>query len=79
MVPPVTGHLSLYDAQLDCVIAGFTHCIPLSASSLRVWVLRWPLQVVLGGGQDAASVTTTSSRQGKFEAVFYHKVSMPRA
>lgn len=30
--------------------------------------------VVLGGGQDAASVTTTSSRQGKFEAVFYHKV-----
>ncbi|CAI5963047.1 unnamed protein product [Closterium sp. NIES-64] len=27
-----------------------------------------------GGGQDAASVTTTSSRAGKFEAVFYHKV-----
>lgn len=35
------------------------------------------VQVVLGGGQDAASVTTTSSRQGKFEAVFYHKVRKP--
>lgn len=30
--------------------------------------------VILGGGQDAMSVTTTSTRQGKFEARFYHKV-----
>ena len=27
---------------------------------------------MLGGGQDAMSVTTTSSRQGKFEVRFYH-------
>lgn len=30
--------------------------------------------IVLGGGQDAASVTTTSSRSGKFEAIFFHKI-----
>ncbi|CED82811.1 wd40 repeat-like protein [Phaffia rhodozyma] len=30
--------------------------------------------VILGGGQDAASVTTTSQRQGKFEARFWHRV-----
>lgn len=30
--------------------------------------------VLLGGGQAAMDVTTTSSRQGKFEARFYHKV-----
>lgn len=31
--------------------------------------------VVLGGGQAAMDVTTTSARQGKFEARFYHRVS----
>ncbi|KAK0389687.1 hypothetical protein NLU13_3260 [Sarocladium strictum] len=30
--------------------------------------------VILGGGQDAMGVTTTSARQGKFEARFYHKI-----
>ncbi|KAL5512769.1 hypothetical protein ACEPAG_3035 [Sanghuangporus baumii] len=30
--------------------------------------------VLLGGGQDAMSVTTTSSRQGKFETRFWHKI-----
>jgi translation initiation factor 3 subunit I len=31
-------------------------------------------QVLLGGGQEAMSVTTTSLRQGKFETRFWHKV-----
>ena len=31
-------------------------------------------QVLLGGGQDAMSVTTTSLRQGKFETRFWHKI-----
>lgn len=31
-------------------------------------------QVLLGGGQEAMSVTTTSARQGKFETRFWHKV-----
>lgn len=30
--------------------------------------------VILGGGQDAKDVTTTSASQGKFEARFYHKI-----
>lgn len=31
-------------------------------------------QIILGGGQDAMAVTTTGSRQGKFEALFWHKL-----
>ncbi|KAJ3343692.1 Eukaryotic translation initiation factor 3 subunit I [Kappamyces sp. JEL0680] len=30
--------------------------------------------IMLGGGQDAMSVTTTSARQGKFEVRFYHTI-----
>ncbi|KAL9109297.1 MAG: hypothetical protein Q9227_006052 [Pyrenula ochraceoflavens] len=30
--------------------------------------------VILGGGQDASQVTTTTARAGKFEARFYHKI-----
>ncbi|KAJ3324234.1 Eukaryotic translation initiation factor 3 subunit I [Boothiomyces sp. JEL0866] len=30
--------------------------------------------LILGGGQDAMSVTTTSAKQGKFEVRFYHMV-----
>jgi translation initiation factor 3 subunit I len=30
--------------------------------------------VILGGGQSAMEVTTTSARQGRFEARFYHKI-----
>ena len=30
--------------------------------------------VVVCGGQDAASVTTTTARSGKFESLFYHKI-----
>ncbi|KAG8907848.1 translation initiation factor eIF3 subunit [Tulasnella sp. 403] len=30
--------------------------------------------ILLGGGQEAMSVTTTSARQGKFETRFWHKV-----
>eukprot|EP00271_Cylindrocystis_brebissonii_P015532 TRINITY_DN38451_c0_g1_i1.p1 TRINITY_DN38451_c0_g1~~TRINITY_DN38451_c0_g1_i1.p1 ORF type:complete len:327 (-),score=45.82 TRINITY_DN38451_c0_g1_i1:536-1516(-) len=30
--------------------------------------------VVIGGGQDAVDVTMTSSRVGKFEAIFFHKI-----
>jgi translation initiation factor 3 subunit I len=31
-------------------------------------------QVLLGGGQDAMSVTTTGSKVGKFEATFWHSI-----
>lgn len=32
------------------------------------------IQVVLGGGQEAMDVTTSSTKQGKFDAKFYHLV-----
>lgn len=31
-------------------------------------------QILLGGGQEAMNVTTTSARQGKFETRFWHKI-----
>jgi len=43
---------------------------PLNSASLT------PIQdfVILGGGQEAMDVTTTSQRQGKFECRFHHKI-----
>lgn len=38
-------------------------------ASLYTW-----LQVLLGGGQDAADVTITVAKAGGFEARFFHKV-----
>ena len=32
------------------------------------------MQVLLGGGQDAMNVTTTSAREGQFEIRFWHQV-----
>jgi len=53
-------------------------------SVLKTYVTDTPLNsaaitpvkdyVILGGGQAAMDVTTTSARQGKFEARFYHKI-----
>ncbi|PGH23837.1 eukaryotic translation initiation factor 3 subunit I [Polytolypa hystricis UAMH7299] len=53
-------------------------------SILKTYVADTPLNtaaitgkkdyVILGGGQAAMDVTTTSARQGKFEARFYHKI-----
>lgn len=35
---------------------------------------RFYPKALLGGGQEAMNVTTTSARQGKFETRFWHKV-----
>ena len=55
-----------------------------SLTVLKTYVADTPLNsasitpkkdfVILGGGQAAMDVTTTSTRQGKFEARFYHKI-----
>ena len=39
------------------------------------WAVVMSLQVLIGGGQDAADVTTTSDRAGGFQSRFFHKVS----
>ncbi|CAI7779463.1 unnamed protein product [Closterium sp. NIES-54] len=70
----ITGSLDkcakLWDTRTLRLLKTYQTERPINAADIS------PLfdHVVLGGGQDAASVTTTSSRAGKFEAVFYHKV-----
>lgn len=70
----VTGSLDktakVFDAQtLECLHT-FSPERPVNAAVLS------PLfdHVFLGGGQDAMSVTLTSSKAGKFETKIYHKV-----
>jgi translation initiation factor 3 subunit I len=50
--------------------------LPVDLRSKMVAFLSFFLvgKVLLGGGQEAMSVTTTSLRQGKFEARFWHRV-----
>ncbi len=57
------------DAGLRC------HCW----LTLCVVMVGCPLQVLLGGGQDASQVTTTAAKAGGFEARFFHKVSIARS
>ncbi|KAJ7066528.1 WD40-repeat-containing domain protein [Mycena amicta] len=60
----------IHDIKTLMVIKTFTTETPLNSAALapnRPYVL-------LGGGQEAMNVTTTSSRQGKFETRFWHKV-----
>jgi translation initiation factor 3 subunit I len=45
-----------------------------ASSTSYVFLSFKPVKALLGGGQDAMSVTTTSLRQGKFETRFWHKV-----
>lgn len=60
----------VFDAQtLEC-LKTFSPERPVNAAVLS------PIfdHVILGGGQDAMSVTLTSSKAGKFESKVYHKV-----
>lgn len=49
----------------------YTADTPLNSASI---IPKHQEFVIIGGGQDAMSVTTTSARQGKFESRFYHKI-----
>jgi len=60
----------LHDTRTLAVLKTYTTETPLNSAAIA------PLRpyVLLGGGQEAMSVTTTSLRQGKFETRFWHKV-----
>lgn len=60
----------LLDAFTLDVIKTYTTDTPLNSA------IAHPTRpyVIVGGGQEAMSVTTTSSRQGKFESRFWHKI-----
>jgi translation initiation factor 3 subunit I len=60
----------LIDTKTLAIIKTYATQTPLNSAALH------PTRpyVILGGGQEAMNVTTTSARQGKFEARFWHKV-----
>ncbi|KAJ9094934.1 hypothetical protein QFC21_005726 [Naganishia friedmannii] len=60
----------IHDTKNLAVIKTFTTETPLNSACIT------PLKpyVIVGGGQDARSVTTTSTRSGKFETRFWHRV-----
>lgn len=60
----------LHDTKTLNVLKTFTTETPLNSAAID------PNQpyVLVGGGQEAMNVTTTSLRQGKFETRFWHKI-----
>jgi translation initiation factor 3 subunit I len=70
----LTGSLDksakLWDSRTLTLIKTYVTETPINAVAMS------PLldHVVVGGGQDAANVTTTDHRAGKFEAKFYDKI-----
>ena len=63
-------HAMIFNADDMEVLKDFKTERPVNSAAMS------PLRdhVVLGGGQDAMSVTTTSAKVGKFDAAFYHKI-----
>jgi len=60
----------LFDTESFSQLKKYQTTRPVNSASIS------PLKdhIVLGGGQDAMSVTTSSSKAGKFEARFFHMV-----
>ncbi|KAG5653759.1 translation initiation factor eIF3 subunit [Sphagnurus paluster] len=60
----------IHDTKNLMVIKTYTTETPLNSAS----IMPGRPYILLGGGQEAMNVTTTSLRQGKFETRFWHKV-----
>lgn len=66
------GSAKLWDADSYECLKTYECDRPLNSAHLSP--LKECPYVVVGGGQDAMSVTTTSSKMGKLDAVFFHLV-----
>jgi len=60
----------LHDTRTLNVLKTFSTETPLNSAAIAFG----KPYILLGGGQEAMSVTTTSLRQGKFETRFWHKI-----
>ncbi|KAI9294492.1 eukaryotic translation initiation factor 3 39 kDa subunit [Neoconidiobolus thromboides FSU 785] len=60
----------IFETSTLKMLKSYTTDTPLNSASIT------PIQdfVIVGGGQEAMDVTTTSARAGKFECRFYHKI-----
>jgi translation initiation factor 3 subunit I len=60
----------LWDAKTLTCLKTFSTDRPVNSSCIS------PIynQIILGGGQEAMDVTTTSSKAGKFECDFFHSI-----
>ncbi|ORZ02142.1 WD40-repeat-containing domain protein [Syncephalastrum racemosum] len=61
----------IFDANTLKQLKTYTADAPLNSAVITP---KYQEFVILGGGQDAMNVTTTSARAGKFECRFYHKI-----
>lgn len=66
------GTAKLFDAETLDILKTYECDRPLN--SAHISPLKECPYVIVGGGQDAMSVTTTSSKMGKLDAVFFHLV-----
>jgi translation initiation factor 3 subunit I len=60
----------MHETKTLRVLKTFTTETPLNSAAIAAGAPY----VLIGGGQEAMNVTTTSLRQGKFETRFWHKV-----
>ena len=81
-------HLELSEDKTHCITASLDKTAKIfdceTLEHLKTYVTDRPVNaaiispirehIILGGGQDAMSVTTTSSKAGKFDSKIYHKV-----
>lgn len=60
----------LVDTATLQVLKEYTSTVPINSAAISP---RFD-HVLIGGGQDASKVTTTSAKVGRFEARFFHKI-----
>lgn len=72
--------IKIYEAEKAVNAAAISPLMPHVRSSLacsrsQLDVLTCDAQIILGGGQDAAEVTTTHSRTGNFQTRFFNLIT----